>query len=205
MTEFSITNKLQNREDCEIFALDESHFSTEPCLVRGYQKKGGRQRIPASVRRESRTFFGCLNLKTRKFYWKKSKQGDSDSFILFLTQLRQRFAGKTLAIKLEYSHQQEGKEIFAKVSSDSSFLSSHLFAGIHPCGENMGMDEDQDLRFFCLWRDKRIDQTFSETVLAFQYRQACQAHLLETGSLQQFVIKINAVIFIALAKQLWKG
>jgi len=31
--------KLQNREDCEIFALDESHFSTEPYLVRGWQKK----------------------------------------------------------------------------------------------------------------------------------------------------------------------
>ena len=30
---------LQNREDCEIFALDESHFSTEPYLVRGWQKK----------------------------------------------------------------------------------------------------------------------------------------------------------------------
>ncbi len=31
--------ELQNREDCEVFALDESHFSTEPCLVRGWQKK----------------------------------------------------------------------------------------------------------------------------------------------------------------------
>lgn len=31
--------ELQNREDCEVFALDESHFSTEPYLVRGWQKK----------------------------------------------------------------------------------------------------------------------------------------------------------------------
>lgn len=30
---------LQTRGDCEIFALDESHFSTEPYLVRGWQKK----------------------------------------------------------------------------------------------------------------------------------------------------------------------
>jgi transposase len=30
---------LQKRGDCEIFALDESHFSTEPYLVRGWQKK----------------------------------------------------------------------------------------------------------------------------------------------------------------------
>ena len=58
----------------------------------------------------------------------------------------------------------------------------------------MGMDEDQGLRFFCLWRDKRIDQTFSETVLAFQYGQACQAHSPEIGSLQFFIIDINAVM-----------
>ena len=51
----------------------------------------------------------------------------------------------------EYLHQQEGKEIFTKVSSDSFFLTSHLFAGIQTGGENMGMDEDQDLWFFCLW------------------------------------------------------
>lgn len=51
---------------------------------------------------------------------------------------------------------------------------------------------------FRLWGDKRIDQTFSETVLAFQYGQACQAHLLETGSLQPFVIEINAVVFTIL-------
>ena len=58
----------------------------------------------------------------------------------------------------------------------------------------MGMDEDQDLRFFYLWWDKRIDQTFSEAVLAFQHGQACQAHSLETGSLQHFVVEINAVV-----------
>ena len=60
----------------------------------------------------------------------------------------------------------------------------------------MGVDEDQGLRFFCLWRDKRIDQTFSEIVLAFQYGQACQAHSLEIGSLQSFIIDINAVMLI---------
>jgi hypothetical protein len=41
-----------------------------------------------------------------------------------------------------------------------------------------------------------IGQTFSETVLAFQYGQAYQAHLPETGSLQPFVIEINAAVFI---------
>lgn len=31
--------ELSNRKDCEILALDESYFSTEPYLVRGWQKK----------------------------------------------------------------------------------------------------------------------------------------------------------------------
>jgi len=32
--------------------------------------------------------------------------------------------------------------------------------------------------------------------LAFQYGQTCQAHSLEIGSLQPFIIDINAVMFI---------
>lgn len=31
--------ELEKQHDCEIFALDESHFSTEPYLIRGWQKK----------------------------------------------------------------------------------------------------------------------------------------------------------------------
>lgn len=31
--------ELSNRKDCEVLALDESYFSTEPYLVRGWQKK----------------------------------------------------------------------------------------------------------------------------------------------------------------------
>jgi hypothetical protein len=31
--------EFEKQHDCEIFALDESHFSTEPYLIRGWQKK----------------------------------------------------------------------------------------------------------------------------------------------------------------------
>ncbi|GAJ18241.1 unnamed protein product, partial [marine sediment metagenome] len=37
------------------------------------KKKGGRLKISCPVKRERITFFGCLNLPTRKFYWKKSE------------------------------------------------------------------------------------------------------------------------------------
>lgn len=64
-------------------------------------KKGGRHRIPTGRKRESLTFFGCLNLMTRKFYWKKSRKSDSDTFLWFLTQLRQRTPKKRIIIILD--------------------------------------------------------------------------------------------------------
>jgi transposase len=102
---------LMQKRDCEIFALDESHFSTEPYLVRGWQKKGGHLKIPCPIKRERLTFFGCLNLRTKKFYWKKSKQTDSDAFIWFLTQLRQRFTGKDIVIILDNSSIHKSKKV----------------------------------------------------------------------------------------------
>lgn len=64
-------------------------------------KKGGRHRIPTSRKRESLTFFGCLNLTTQKFYWKKSKKSDSSAFIWFLTQLCQRTPDQQIVIILD--------------------------------------------------------------------------------------------------------
>ena len=64
-------------------------------------KKGGRHKIETSSKRESLTFFGCLNLVTQRFYWKKSKPSNSKAFLLFLTQLNQRTPGKEIAIILD--------------------------------------------------------------------------------------------------------
>ena len=64
-------------------------------------KKGGRHKIETSYRRESLTFFGCLNLVTQKFYWRKSKPSNSKAFLLFLTQLNQRTPDKEIAIILD--------------------------------------------------------------------------------------------------------
>jgi len=64
-------------------------------------KKGGRHKIATNYRRESLTFFGCLNLVTQKFYWKKSKPSDSKYFLQFLTQLNQRTSNKQIVIILD--------------------------------------------------------------------------------------------------------
>lgn len=76
-------------------------FRQNPTLYKVGLKKGGRHRIQTPKRRESLTYFGCLNLRTQKFYWKKSKKSGSDSFIWFLTQLRQKTPEKQIAIILD--------------------------------------------------------------------------------------------------------
>ena len=64
-------------------------------------KKGGCHKIATSYRRESLTFFGCLNLVTQKFCWKKSKPSSSKYFLQFLTQLNQRTPNKEIVIILD--------------------------------------------------------------------------------------------------------
>ncbi|MBF0278118.1 MAG: IS630 family transposase [SAR324 cluster bacterium] len=57
--------------------------------------------METSYRRESLTFFGCLNLETQKFYWKSSKPSNSKAFIQFLTQLNQRTPDKEIVLILD--------------------------------------------------------------------------------------------------------
>src|SRR6056297_1629200 len=73
--------------------------------------KGGRHRICTPTKRERITFFGCLNLKTQRFYWKKSKKGNSDQFIWFLTQLRQHNPGKKLLIIIDNASIHKSKKV----------------------------------------------------------------------------------------------
>ena len=45
--------------------------------------------------------FGCLNLRSGRFYWKRSKRANSGAFCSFLSQLRQRFPGKEIIMILD--------------------------------------------------------------------------------------------------------
>lgn len=73
-------------------------FQQNLTLLKVGLKKGGRHRIQTPKKRENLTCFGCLNIRTQKFYWKKSIKSGSDSFLWFLTQLRQRTPKKQIAI-----------------------------------------------------------------------------------------------------------
>ena len=79
-------------------------------------KKGSLHKIETSGRRESLTFFGCLNLQTQRFYWKKSQSSDSKAFSTFLTQLNQRSPDKEIVIILDNAsiHRSKKTKAFLK-------------------------------------------------------------------------------------------
>lgn len=73
-------------------------FRLSPVPFRAGLKKGERHRIQTPRKREGLTCSGCLNLRSQKFYWKKSVKSGSVPFLSFLTQLRQKDPEKQIII-----------------------------------------------------------------------------------------------------------
>ena len=89
------------REDVEVIALDESHFSTEPYLVRGWHKKGKLFFVRDCRKRETCTLFGAFHLKTSSFYWKSAAKGNARTFKEFLWQLKMKFKNKKVFLIMD--------------------------------------------------------------------------------------------------------
>ena len=86
-------------------------FQQNPTLCEVDIKKGGRHRIQTPKKRESLTCFGCLNIRTQKFYWKKSMKSGSEPFLWFLTQLRQKTPEKQIVIILDNASIHKSKKV----------------------------------------------------------------------------------------------
>ncbi|MCD6441265.1 MAG: transposase [Candidatus Marinimicrobia bacterium] len=74
-------------KSCKIFSVDESHFTTDPFITRGWIKRG-KKKLRITVYRRKRTLFGALNLRTKRIYFKSAPTGNSHYFKMFLNQLR---------------------------------------------------------------------------------------------------------------------
>ena len=99
-------------------------FQQSLILFKGGFLKGGRHMIPTSSQRKSLTYFGCLNMKTQKFYWKKSSRANSSEFIWFLTQLRQRIPDKQIVIILDNATIHKSKKV-------KGYLRRHAEISLH--------------------------------------------------------------------------
>lgn len=85
----------------ELLFEDESHFTNQPYVQRGWCRKGVQKQVPQPKKRETRTIFGAFHLKTQKCYWKQAEKGNSKTFIEFLHQLHQRFPQALIVLILD--------------------------------------------------------------------------------------------------------
>jgi transposase len=91
----------QTERPVEVLWVDESHFTHEPYVRRGWFRKGTQVRVPTPAKRQSASVFGALHLRTQRFYWKRAERGTSKIFLAFLHQLHQRFPGALLIVILD--------------------------------------------------------------------------------------------------------
>jgi transposase len=91
----------QAQRPVEVFFVDESHFTNEPYVQRGWCRKGHQVKVPTPTQRQSATLFGALHLRSQRFYWKRAARGTSTRFLEFLHQLHQRFPDALLILILD--------------------------------------------------------------------------------------------------------
>jgi transposase len=104
---------LKRYKDSGITGLSRKFSPGRPGEKRELVKKRIKEIIKFSPEKkgESLTYFGCLNLRTKKFYWKRSNNSNSVQFNWFLTQLRQQNPSKEIAIILDNASIHKSKKV----------------------------------------------------------------------------------------------
>ena len=91
----------QAQQPVEVFCVDDSHYTNEPYVQRGWCRKGQQVTVPTPTQRHSATLFGALHLRTQRFYGKRAARGTSTLFLEFLHQFPQRFPKALLILILD--------------------------------------------------------------------------------------------------------
>jgi transposase len=116
----------QSERDLVVLFADESHFSNEPYVQRGWQRAKAKQNIHQPKRRQSKTIFGALALQSQRVYWKQAAKGNASSFIAFLHQLHQNFPDQLLVLILDNCSIHQSKKVKAFVSKTPWLELEHL-------------------------------------------------------------------------------
>ena len=117
---------LGHQRPLEVFFVDESPFTNEPYIQRGWLRKGEQVKVPGPAKRQSSTLFGALHLSTQKFYWKRAPQGTSKYFIAFLHQLHQRFPDTLLVLILDHATIHKSRAVTRFVNHHDWITLEHL-------------------------------------------------------------------------------
>jgi len=94
-----------------VFFVDESHFTNEPYVQRGWFLMGEKKKVQTSENKESKTIMGALNLKNQRVYWKQTDKGNSETFIEFLYQITQSFQNVLIILILDNSSIHKSKKV----------------------------------------------------------------------------------------------
>ena len=116
----------QAEHELAILFVDESHFSNEPYVQRGWQRAKAKQRVAQPKHRQSKTIFGALDLHSQRLYWKQATQGNASTFIAFLHQLHQSFPEQVLVLILDNCSIHKSKKVQRFLANTSWLALKHL-------------------------------------------------------------------------------
>ena len=121
----AIASKREERDVAVLF-VDESHFSNEPYVQRGWLRAKTKRKVHQPKRRQSKTIFGALDLQSQRVYWKQAPKGNAGTFIAFLHQLHQNFLGQLLVLILDNCSIHKSKKVKAFVAKAEWLELEHL-------------------------------------------------------------------------------
>lgn len=110
----AITSK-RAEDNLGVLFVDESHFSNEPYVQRGWQRAKAKRKVHQPKTRQSKTIFGALDLQSQRVYWKQASKGNAGTFIAFLYQLHQSFPNQVLVLILDNCSIHRSKKVKAFV------------------------------------------------------------------------------------------
>jgi len=113
-------------QDVAILCVDESHFSNEPHVHRGWQRVKLKRKVNQPKRRQSETILGALDLQSQRVYWKQAPRGNAGIFITFLHQLHPSFPDQLLVLILDNCSIHHSKQVKAFVAKTPWLELEHL-------------------------------------------------------------------------------
>ena len=116
----------QGQQPVEVCFVDESHFTNEPYVQRGWCRKGQQVKVPTPTQRQSATLFGALHLRTQHFYWKRAARGTSKLFLEFLHPLHQRFPKALLILILDNATMHKSRAVKRLLTQHDWVVREHL-------------------------------------------------------------------------------
>ena len=116
----------QGEHDLAVLFVDESHFSNDPYVQRGWQRAKAKRKVHQPKRRPSKTIFGALELQSQRMDGKQTRRGNAGTFIAFLHQRHPSFPDQLLVLILDNCSIHNSKKVKTVVAKTAWLELEHL-------------------------------------------------------------------------------